>query len=580
MNKLQQLRKEIKKHKGVGFVIPSNDEFQSEYCPDSAKRLEYLTGFSGSNGIAIVLNDKAAFFTDGRYTIQAKAQVSSKDYEIYNLADKNPWQWLLENTKKGKLLLDPMLHTQSNYKKYESVCAVKSVNENLIDLIWQGRPKKPQSRVQPHALKYAGESVDSKLEKITDKIKGEGGDSAIIAAPDSVCWLLNIRGDDVACSPLILAYAIVNKKGRIKLFIEKDRLSSQATEHLGDKIEIINPAKLASEVKALKGRVLIDPNSAPYWFFDKIAEKNTIYAADICQLPKACKNKVEIKGAYKAHIIDGVAVTKFLFWLDKVIGKEPVSEISASNRLLEFRQEAKEFQQPSFDTISGFGSNGAIVHYHSTEATNKELKGNGLFLLDSGGQYKEGTTDITRTIAIGKPTKEQKRNFTLVLKGHIALASMVFPEGITGSQLDSMARQYLWQNGLDFDHGTGHGVGSYLGVHEGPQRISKMPNNVALRPGMIISNEPGYYKEGEYGIRIENLITVIKKDEFSKNDKEFYGFETLTVVPIDLKLIDISILDKVEINWLNDYHKRVLSDIKHGLDSDLQKWYKESFLSW
>jgi Xaa-Pro aminopeptidase len=405
-------------------------------------------------------------------------------------------------------------------------------------------------------------------------MKAKDVDACIIAAPDSICWLLNIRGNDIPTTPFVLSYAIINKSGKVALFVDKDRVSEKVADHLGDNVEVASVGTLKKAIKSLKNKkIWIDPASAPYWFFEHLKKHKLVRLGDPCQLPKACKNKVEIQGSYEAHVIDGAAVTSFLHWLDTT--KEKVSEITAADKLLEFRAKNKPFIEPSFATIAGFESNGAIVHYHASEETSKELKGSGLFLLDSGGQYLSGTTDITRTIAIGTPTKEQKHNFTLVLKGHIALANAVFPVGTSGSQLDILARQYLWQEGHDFDHGTGHGVGSYLSVHEGPQRISKMPNNVALQVGMIISNEPGFYKEGKYGIRIENLVTVVERHDLKEGGRKFLGLDTITRAPIDMRMVEESLLTDDERRWLTAYHKKVVEDLTPHLEKDVVGWLKK-----
>jgi Xaa-Pro aminopeptidase len=575
LSRLTELRRILKKHKLCGFVVPSNDDFQSEFCPPHARRLEWLCGFSGSYGVAVVLENKAAFFTDGRYTLQAKAQVSG-DYEIYNVADKSPWQWVAENLRKRKKIgLDPWLHSEANAAKYMELARVQFCESNLIDEMWYERPKMPQDEIKIHPVKYAGKKSSDKIEAIVKKLVEKDADALVLAAPDSTCWLLNIRGNDIPTTPFILSYAIVYKNGKVALFIDEKRINDKVAEHFGKDVKIIPRENLEREISRLKRKkVWLDPNSTPYWFFKNLRPKNIIKAGDPCQLPKACKNKVEIQGSYDAHVIDGVAVTSFLHWLDTT--KEAVTEVDVAKKLLEFRASNKLFLENSFDTIAGFESNGAIVHYRASEATSKELKGNGLFLLDSGGQYLSGTTDITRTIAIGKPTKEQKTCFTLVLKGHIALACAVFPVGTSGSQLDGFARQYLWQQGLDYDHGTGHGVGSYLSVHEGPQRISKMPNNVALQPGMIVSNEPGFYLEGKFGIRIENLVTVVEKPELSKNGRKFLGFDTITRAPIDLQLVDFSMLNEDEQAWLTEYHKVVVADLAALLPKEAAAWLRKA----
>lgn len=555
--RLVQLRQLIAQHKLDGYIVPSVDPYQSEYPPACYRRLEWLTGFTGSMGIAIVLKDSAAFFTDGRYTLQAKEQVSD-DYEHINIIKEQPWQWL-----RGKALhlgYDPWLHHTQEINNYGNLVEVE---QNLIDSLWEDRPASPASRLEAHGIVYAGVSSHDKITQVTDIITKAGADACILTAPESVCWLLNIRGRDVPNTPLVLGFAILYRDGNIEWFVENKRLGSALPTSV-----VVYPLSLLSKrIEQLKeASVLIDKRS-PIWFTTRLS--NAIIADDPCALLKACKNPIEIAGMRNCHIRDGAAVTKFLYWLEEHYNKQNITEISAAEKLLEFRKKNDWFVMPSFDTISGHGSNGAIVHYRATEKTSRTLTGGHLYLLDSGGQYFDGTTDITRTVALGAPTEEQKDRFTRVLKGHIALAGVVFPKGTTGSAIDVLARQHLWQIKLDYDHGTGHGVGSFLGVHEGPQRISKVGNNIALQPGMIISNEPGYYKENEYGIRIENLVIVVDKGN------GFYGFETLTMAPIDTKLIDFDLLNEAEKYWLSNYHDEVYEKLSPYLSQQERVWLKE-----
>ncbi len=539
--RLQQLRQQFDAHGVDGFIIPVNDEFQGEYVPASARRLEWLTGFSGSNGIAVVLREKAAFFTDGRYTLQAQDEVTTKEYQQFNMADISAAIWVAENLPKDHMLgYDPWLHTQPAIARYihTKPCA------NLVDAIWHDRPAPPCTPIRPHPEQYTGEKSENKRQKLAQFIKNNNADAFILTAPDSICWLLNIRGNDVPRTPFVLCFAIAYADGSVTLYVDPRKAAGVTVESI--RIEPIE--SLEKELDKLQS-CIIDSGDASMWFIERIKSKY-IDRQDPCKLWKACKNAVEIEGMRNAHKRDAKAVIKFLNWLEE---QADVTEISASDKLQSFRAEQDLFQDLSFDTISGFGANGAIVHYRASEKTNKKIEQNGIYLLDSGGQYLDGTTDITRTISRGIPTTEQRDRFTRVLKGHIALACATFPAGTTGSQLDALARYALWQAGLDYDHGTGHGVGSYLSVHEGPQRISKMANNVALQPGMVISNEPGYYKAGEYGIRIENLVVVIERPDLSQNGKIFYSFETLTRVPMDLKLVDYSLLNADEKQWLEDY---------------------------
>lgn len=537
------------------YLVPLTDEFQGEYVPASSRRLEWLTGFTGSNGLAIILKDKAAFFTDGRYTLQAKQQLSS-DYLLFNMAEIAPWDWLASQLKPGEMVgYDPWLHTKKSIQYYKKL-SPKPCEPNLIDMLWRDRPAAPSSPAVAHPIAYAGEEGSAKRERLAVYLQEKKLDAIVLTAPDSVCWLLNIRGMDVPHTPFLLCYAIVYADESVDLFVDEQKIPPEVKQHMGDAVRIVPTGELQDYMVTLQGKpIQLDPAQASSWFFNQLPE--AMEGEDPCQLWKACKNEVEIAGMRAAHIRDGAALTQFLHWLDTHLGKEPITEISAAGKLGNFRKETGKLVDLSFDTISGFASNGAIVHYRVTETSNKELKGNGLYLVDSGGQYLDGTTDVTRTVAVGTPTEEQRDRYTRVLKGHIALARAVFPEGTTGSQLDALARYHLWQEGLDYDHGTGHGVGSYLSVHEGPQRISKIANNVALKPGMIISNEPGYYKEGEYGIRIENLVLVIEKPELSKNGRRFFGFETLTQAPMDMRLVDKGMLSAEEWQWLEGYHRDV-----------------------
>lgn len=571
-NRLDLITNYLVKNKISGFIIPSNDAFQSEYVPAHARRLEWLTGFSGSNGVAIVLQKKAAFFTDGRYTLQAEKQVP-KAFEHYNIADKKPWEWLKEQGA-AEIAFDPWLHTRQNLAHYEKF-AIKTnaLEQNPIDSLWEGRSVASAHPIVLHPEKYAGISSAQKRQQVADFLIKERADYLLVTAPDSVCWLLNIRGNDVPCTPLALSYALVDAKGRVKVFFESAFCEDSVQKALGKEVSLYSVKDLKTEINNLKyKKIIVDESGAPIWFPLQLKQDAICYKTDPCQLPKACKNTAEIRGTKSAHIRDGVALTKGLYWVDGCItSKTPIKEIDVSNNLLKLRANQKYFKQESFPTIAGFGSNGAIVHYQPDAATSaviKKQKG-AILLMDSGGQYLDGTTDITRTVPAGQPTAEQKRMFTLVLKGHIALATARFAVGTSGSALDALARQYLWQYGADYDHGTGHGVGSYLGVHEGPQRISKLPNSVALRPGMIVSNEPGYYKTGEYGIRIESLV-LVKESKF----KGFLEFETISCAPIDMRLVDKKLLTKAECDWLESYHAAVLKDLKSGLSKAEQAWFK------
>ncbi len=561
--KITAIRELLQAEDVEGFIAPSTDEFQSEFTPKHARRLEFLTGFTGSYGVAIILRNKAAFFTDGRYTIQAKQQVNG--FELYNIADKKPWEWAAEEVGGGAIGIDPWLHNEDNYAKYQNV---RNLVRNPIDQIWEDRPLPIKSQVEVHDLQYSGEESSDKITTICADMQQNNIDACLLTTPDCVCWLLNIRAHDASNSPLLLAFAILYSDGKLDLFIEQNRISNEVLEHLGRNVSIKNPGDLGSCLEKLGGKtVSADPTATPHWFFEKLGKNEITREQNPCILPKSCKNPSEIEGAKQAHIKDGVAVTKFLYWIQN--RNESIDEVTIDQKLLEFRKQDESFVEPSFDTIAGFGANGAIVHYRAEQDSCKKIDCDGILLVDSGGQYPCGTTDITRTIAIGAATSEQKRNFTLVLKGHIALASARFEKGTTGSELDPLARQFLQEAGLDYDHGTGHGVGSYLNVHEGPQRISKLKSEVALAPGMIISNEPGYYKAGAYGIRIESLIVVVEQGDE-------YAFETITKAPIDRNLIDWKIMTEAEKKWLENYHENVLKDLKPLLSDNINKWLQKT----
>ena len=559
IDQLTALRAQLAKHKIDAFVVPSADEFQGEYLPAAARRLEFLTGFTGSNGMAVIHKTKAAFFTDGRYTLQAETQVP-KAYAKYNMAQKSAATWIKEELKNAVIGFDPKLFTLRQYAAWEKQGIKLKPVPNLVDLIWKHRPHYPADKAFAYPLKYAGESSEAKIKRV---LKMLPTDALFIAAPDSVCWLLNIRGNDIPHTPFLNATALLTKNGAMTLFVDAKKIPD-TLKKTWKKVTI------AAAPARFKGSVMLDPSHSSVWWAEQFekAGATLIKAADPIQAMKACKNTVEANGMQAAHVRDGAALSSFLCWLDEHWQKHTITEVSAAEKLRSFRAAQPLFRDLSFGTIAGMGSNGAIVHYHAMPKTAKTLK-HGVFLLDSGGQYWDGTTDVTRTIALGAPTEEQQEDFTRVLKGHIALASAVFPKGVTGSELDALARMPLWHVGKDYDHGTGHGVGCYLSVHEGPQRISRVANNVALEAGMIVSNEPGFYKAGEYGIRIENLVLV------ETIDKKFLRFKTLTLAPIDRNLIDKDLLHADEIKWLNDYHARVFNTLRPLVDKKTAMWLKK-----
>jgi Xaa-Pro aminopeptidase len=563
-----------------GFLVPMTDEYQSEYVPASSRRIEYLSGFTGSSGFAAVLRDKAAFFTDGRYTLQAAGQIPAALFEIHDSAAKSPADWLAENLGAGaKLAYDPWLHTDdgvARLRKALTKCGAEmvAVERNPIDALWKDRPAPPAEPVYPYDIAYAGQASADKRAAIAAELKKLKFAAAIVADPASVAWLLNVRGGDVPNTPLPLGFAIIEDSGKVTWFVEPKKITDGLSRHLGPEVILDPPQNFAGALDRLGAAgkpVRIDLKESASWIAERLRKAGAKLddGEDPSALPRACKNAVELDGMRNCHRRDGAALVSFFAWLD---GQTPgsVTELDAEAKLASFRAANNLYRGPSFDTIAGAGAHGAIVHYRATAATNARLEEGQLFLLDSGGQYLDGTTDVTRTIALGSPSDEMRDRFTRVLKGHIALASIRFPEGTTGADLDVLARQHLWAAGLDFNHGTGHGVGSYLGVHEGPQGVSKR-NKIALRPGMVVSNEPGYYKAGYYGIRIENLQAVIALPNLS-DERKMLGFETITLVPIDRRLIQPTLLTQEEEAWLAAYHLRVYDNLGPMLSAKAKAW--------
>jgi len=586
--RLAALRAELAHRDLDGFVVPRSDAHLGEYVPANAERLAWLTGFTGSAGLAIVLTDRAAIFVDGRYTLQVRDQADAGAYEFRHLTDEPPDGWLGEHLAAGQVLgVDPWLHSERQLKSLREAvekagASLALLPDNPLDAVWADRPAPPSAPVVPHALEYAGKAAAEKRAEVAEALRKAGAEAVVLTLPDSIAWLLNVRGRDVPNAPLPLSFAVLRADASVEWFLNPAKVTAELRAHVGNGVALRKPDELGPALDTLgaaSAPVLVDPESAAAWVFARLraAGARLVTGADPCQLPKACKNPVELQGARAAHRRDGQALIRFLAWLAheavaRAEAGKPIDELEASAKLLALRTENDRFQGPSFDTISGAGPNGAIVHYRASEATNRPLKPGELFLLDSGGQYLDGTTDVTRTVAIGKVGAEPRDRFTRVLKGHIALARARFPKGTTGSQLDALARNALWQVGLDYDHGTGHGVGSYLNVHEGPQRISKVPNRAPLEPGMIVSNEPGYYKTGAYGIRIENLVAVIEGKRATGEEKDMLAFETLTLAPIDRNLVDVELLNSDEIAWLDAYHARVRETHKGKLDAETAAW--------
>jgi Xaa-Pro aminopeptidase len=585
--RLADLRAELARRGLAGVIVPLTDEYQSEYVPLRAQRLSWLTGFTGSAGLAIVLQDKAAIWSDGRYTLQLAQQVDGTLFECLHSIDNPPAEWVKANLKAGETLAyDPWLHVEDGVKRFAAACeaagaTLAAADSNPIDAVWTDQPPPPLGPVMIQPTELAGHSAIEKRAEIAAAIKARGADAVILTLPESIAWLLNIRGSDVPHTPLPLSMAIMDSAGLVDLYIDDRKLDDAARRHLGE-VRLHAPDDFPAALAALgraKKAVQVDPATSGIFVLQTLEQAGAklIRAEDPCLLPKACKTAAELDGTRTAHRRDGAAVTRFLAWLDRqVMNGTMVDEIGAADKLQSFRRLDNGLRDLSFSTISGAGPNGAIVHYRVTRATNRNLEPGSLYLVDSGGQYPDGTTDITRTVTIGTPTEEMRDRFTRVLKGHIAIATAKFPEGTAGQQLDTLARRPLWEIGLDYDHGTGHGVGSFLSVHEGPQRIAKAGSAVPLKPGMIVSNEPGYYKTGGYGIRIENLVTVRVEIEKAENGKRWLGFETLTRAPIDRRLIDLGLLTAAEVAWVDAYHALVWHDIAPLVDDETRAWLKQA----
>jgi Xaa-Pro aminopeptidase len=585
--RLDALRKQLAKDGLDGFVVPISDEHMSEYVGAYAQRLEWLTGFGGSAGSAVVLANEAAIFVDGRYTLQVRDQVDGTLWSYQSVPQTSVAQWLGQHAPQGaKIGYDAWLHSEG---WVESVCAALDkrdaalvpVAHNPVDAVWQDQPERSLAIAVPHADEHAGQSAHEKRAAVAEWLSSNGYDATVITALDSVAWLLNIRGTDVDHTPVALSFVIANADGTADLFIAPEKVTPELIAHLGNAVRVHPRKRFVHALGEMKGRkVAVDPERSVAAIFHALyqAGAEAVAVTDPVVLPKAIKNEVEQAGHRAAQARDGAAIARFLRWIEVEAPKGGVTELSAADRLQAFRAEGGLLKDLSFDTISGAGPNGAVVHYRVSEETSRTLEPNSVYLVDSGGQYVDGTTDITRTVWVGPdaPHAEVKDRFTRVLKGHIALARAVFPKGTAGSQLDSFARQFLWMAGLDYAHGTGHGVGSFLAVHEGPQRIAKASGGQAgtgqpLMPGMILSNEPGYYKTGEYGIRIENLVLVEKRD-IAGAEGEFYGFETLTFAPIARDLVDVALLSPEEREWLDTYHAKVREVLAPQLSGDDLAW--------
>ncbi len=582
--RLAALRQLMAERTYDAYLIPRADEHLGEYIPRHNERLLWATGFSGSAGMAVILRESAGIFVDGRYTVQVRQQVSATEFSYHHLIEEPPVQWLRSILQPGaRVAVDPRLHNLQWLRQFGDELAASGLElctdtDNLVDRSWQDRPA---AEVAPALLlgeSFTGESSASKRQRIGAAVKALDADVALVFAPDSVSWLLNLRGQDIPCLPVLQSLALLWADGALDLLVEPGRMPAGWQQHCGDGVRLHAPDQAEALLGAQAGkRVLADPVTANAWSQLLLEQGGATLVAgtDPVILPKACKNAVEIAGARAAHIRDGAAVVRFLAWLDgEQAAGRLYNEAELADKLLEFRSGGEHFQGPSFETISAAGSNAAMCHYSYRNGTPTALSPDSVYLVDSGGQYTDGTTDITRTVAIGEPDAEVRRLFTLVLKGHIALDQARFPKGTTGTHLDILARQHLWREGHDYDHGTGHGVGAFLSVHEGPQRIAKAWAPVPLQPGMIISNEPGYYRDGAFGIRCENLVVVT--EVAGEMETPMYGFEALTLAPFDRRLLDLTLLDARELRWLDAYHNQVASTVGPLLPDADRAWLQQA----
>ena len=583
--RLQALRDQLKRDRLDGFVVPLCDEHMSEYVGEYAQRLAWLTGFQGSAGAAAVLPEAAAIFTDGRYTLQVRQQVDGGLWHYQDVPETSVAQWLAEHAPQGgRIGYDPWLHTRAWVEQATAALAARgatlvAVDTNPVDAVWPDRPAPSQAKLVVHPDIYAGKGAGEKRQEIADWLIERKADAVVLSALDSIAWTFNIRGQDVSHTPVALAYAVVHADATADLYVAPEKMAEDVTQHLGNAVRVHDRAAFGAGLAALAGKTVVaDPERAVSAIFARLdaAGATPLALREPTVLARALKNPVEIAGHKAAQARDGAALSRFLHWLSVEAPKGGLTEMSAADTLEDFRKETGLLRDLSFDTISGAGPNGAVVHYKVTEDTSRPIEMDSLYLVDSGGQYVDGTTDVTRTLPIGTPTAEMRDRFTRVLKGHIALARARFPQGTRGSQLDSLARQYLWEVGLDYAHGTGHGVGSFLAVHEGPQRIAKPSGGQAggdepLRAGMFLSNEPGYYKTGAYGIRIENLVLVVEID-VAGAEKPVLGFETLTFAPIDRALIVTEMLSTEERAWMDAYHAQVLAIVGPQLEGDAKAW--------
>ncbi|HBC3450765.1 TPA: aminopeptidase P family protein [Vibrio parahaemolyticus] len=586
LSRVNAIREWLAQHNIDALLIPHEDEYLGEYVPAHNERLHWLTGFTGSAGAAVITQHKAAIFVDGRYTVQVTKQVPSELFEYRHLIEEPALDWIQDNlTANASVAIDPRMHSSAwldmAQVKLAGKLELNILSSNPIDELWHDRPAPVVSDVRLMPTEAVGQSSESKRKEIAQLVAKAGADSAVITALDSICWLLNVRGLDVSRLPVLLSHAILHADSSVEYFLDPARLPAEFAAHVGTGVTVHHPEALQSRLEVMSGKkVLLDPAISNAWF--KLVLQNAgasvIAAADPCLMPKAAKNEVEIAGMKACHIRDGVAMSKFLCWLDAEVAAGNLhDEATLADRLEAFRKEDPTLMDLSFDTISAAGGNAAMCHYnHENQPEPGKLELNTLYLVDSGGQYLDGTTDITRTIAIGQPSAEMIKQFTLALKGHIGVARARFPKGTRGYQIDTLARQHLWAEGYDYDHGTGHGVGHFLSVHEGPASISKKQIDVPLTEGMVLSNEPGYYRADAFGIRIENLELVVETP--TNGDFPVLSFESLTRCPIDKRNINVDMLTRPELAWLNDYHQKVWEQISPLVDGEVKEWLREATL--
>ncbi|EIV1855593.1 aminopeptidase P family protein [Vibrio vulnificus] len=578
------IRTWLQQHNIDALLVPHEDEYLGEYVPDHNERLHWLTGFTGSAGAAVITQEKAAMFVDGRYTVQVTKQVPGDLFEYRHLIEEPALEWLQESLARGaSVAIDPRMHSAAwlnmAQAKLAGLLELNILDSNPIDELWHDRPQPVVSDVRLMSTEAVGQSSADKRANIAQLITKQGVDSAVITALDSICWLLNVRGLDVSRLPVLLSHAILHANGQVEFFLDPARLPEGFDVHVGQGVQVFHPEMLQARLESLTGKkVLLDASTSNAWF--KLVLQNAgavvVPGADPCLMPKAAKNAVEISGMKACHLRDGAAMVKFLSWLDAQVTKGILhDEATLADKLEAIRREDPTLMDLSFDTISAAGSNAAMCHYnHQNQPQPGQLTMDTLYLVDSGGQYLDGTTDITRTVAIGQPSAEMIKQFTLALKGHIGVARARFPKGTRGYQIDTLARQHLWAEGYDYDHGTGHGVGHFLSVHEGPASISKRQIDVPLVDGMVLSNEPGYYRADAFGIRIENLELVVEKQ--TQGDFPILTFESLTRCPIDKRNINVDMLTRPELAWLNDYHQKVWDDISPLVEGDAQVWLREA----